>query len=136
VVALRSTARLEERYPAWPDLAGIAVRESRRDDGRKPATTVEAHPCIASLPADAARFAAAARSPRSIDDAGRTGSWPWPSPRERRRIRRGNGAATFATLGRSAHDLPPKTPAGASPRVKRGRVGWDHAFLHRVLTPA
>jgi predicted transposase YbfD/YdcC len=116
---------------AWPGLRSIAaVAGERRIDG---ATTVEVRSYLSSLPADAARIAAAVRAHWGIENR-----LHWVLDvafrEDDSRVRVGHGAENFAVLRHLALNLlRQERSLTVGVRAKRLRCGWDHASLRTVL---
>jgi predicted transposase YbfD/YdcC len=125
---------LRQRHPAWPDLASIAMIEAVREEPGKPPSR-QTRFYIASIAADAAEFAHAARQHWGIENG-----LHWVLDvilrEDECRIRKRNGAANFATIRHMTLNLlqRTKTAKKKSVRVKRGLAALHETFLQAVLT--
>lgn len=125
---------LKERHPEWLDLTSIAMVEATTEapDG---STTRQTRYYIASFPATAKEFAAAARQHWGVENG-----LHWVLDvvfrEDECRIRRLNGPANFATVRHMALNLLQRTVTlkKKSVRVKRGLAAISDDFLASVLS--
>jgi predicted transposase YbfD/YdcC len=118
--------------PLWPGLRSIAMIQAQRRIGEQVTTFVRYY--LSSLPADAARFAYAARSHWKIEN-----QLHWSLDvsfhEDANRTRTDYAPQNLAVLRHIALNLlQQERTAKASLKVKRLRAAWDTDYLRKVLT--
>jgi len=118
--------------PLWPGLRSIAMIQAQRRIGEQVTTCVRYY--LSSLPADAARFAHAARSHWKIEN-----QLHWSLDvsfhEDANRTRTDSAPQNLAVLRHIALNLlQQERTTKASLKVKRLRAAWDTDYLRKVLT--
>ena len=129
VFATEDIAWLRERHD-WKRLRAIAMVVSRRQTGR--GEERERRFYISSLPADAARLAAAIRAHWGVEN-----SLHWVLDVQFRdddcRIRKKNAPANFSAVKRAALNAVRTAPGKHNLKSKRLIAAWDEDYLAKTL---